>query len=237
MSLLQGLPYSLCQPGPEEVDGVGNYYLSIFPHHYDPNSSAEVAVATIFCIDTHGEVSSDVKHPDYDWVKQSQIDWFTKTSQSLKDERKATSRNASLVFLHIPVPEYGDDRLVMQSGTRREPTEGPSHNSHFYDALVDEGIHAVGCGHDHGNDFCGLLPRVGGESDSGRKQQFGPWLCYGGAGGYGGYGSYGGVPFYRQSRIWEIDTKKGGLKTWRRREYVEGRVDELVLVEAGTILT
>lgn len=248
MSLFQSLPYSLCQPGPEDVEGVGNYYLSILPHRDETKSRPEVPVATLYCVDTHGEISSDVKNPDYDWIKQSQINWFTETSQSLRETRetssgmKTSSKHLSLVFLHIPVPEYGDERLEVRSGTRREPTEGPSHNSHFYDALVDEGVSAVGCGHDHGNDFCGLLPRVGSElqsvdrgSDRASRTQLGPWLCYGGACGYGGYGSYGGLPFHRQSRVWEFDTKMGGIKTWKRREYVQERVDELVLVEGGAI--
>lgn len=29
MSLLQNLPSSLCEPGPKEIDGVGNFYLEV----------------------------------------------------------------------------------------------------------------------------------------------------------------------------------------------------------------
>lgn len=251
MALLQSLPFSLCRHGPEEVDGVGNYYLSILPHLGDKASHPEVPVATVFCVDSHGQVSSTVKHPDYEPIKQSQIDWFRRTSQSLRKargedtqaERRETS-HLSLAFLHIPFPEYADDRLIITAGHRGEPTEGPSENTGFYAALVDEGVAAVGCGHDHVNDFCGLLPRHGktavgpSSNPSGSrppKTQLGPWLCYGGGSGFGGYGSYGNVRYHRRARVWELDTSKGDLRTWKRVEYSRERVDEVVLVEAGTV--
>lgn len=65
----------------------------------------------------------------------------------------------SLVFLHIPLPEFGDRHLIIRNGHRREPIEGPTFNSYFYDALVAEGVSALGCGHNHVNDFCALLLR------------------------------------------------------------------------------
>jgi hypothetical protein len=63
-----------------------------------------------------------------------------------------------MVFLHIPLPEFGDDNLVIRSGHRREPTKGTSLNTHFYDVLAGEGVAVVGSCHDHVNDFCALLP-------------------------------------------------------------------------------
>lgn len=245
MSLLQDLPFSLCEPGPEDVDGVGNYYLSVLPHSGSEKSESEAGVAALYFLDSHGQIPSDVKNPDYDAIKQSQIDWFTRTSQSSRrtreDDQGGGSGNGddrphlSLAFMHIPLPEYGDDNLVTTGGARREPTEGPSFNSHFYDALSREGVVAVGCGHDHVNDFCGLLPRDS-SGDPSSAPQLGPWLCYGGGSGFGGYCSYGGNRYYRRARVWELETRTGGLKTWKRVEYAPDRVDELVLVEAGGVV-
>ncbi|KAI0532245.1 Metallo-dependent phosphatase-like protein [Xylaria digitata] len=206
MSLLKSLPFSLCQAGPAEVEGV-------------------------------------VKDPDYEAIKQSQIDWFKSTSQTLRkahvhNPNRENSSHVSLVFMHIPFPEYADSRLNIFGGQRREPTEGPSFNSHFYDALVEEGVVAVGCGHDHVNDFCGLLPGEGsGEprEDHQKLSRLGPWLCYGGDSGFGGYGSYGENRYYRRMRVWEFDTNTGSILIWKRVEYASGRVDELVLVESGVI--
>ena len=125
--------------------------------------------------------------------------------------------------------------LSIHNGHRREPTEGPSFNSHFYDALVKGGISALGCGHDHVNDFCALLPQQT-QQDDDKAPQPGPWLCYGGGSGFGGYCSYGRKRFHRRSRVWELDTSTGSLKTWKRVEYAMDRVDELALVECGAVV-
>ena len=223
MSLLQDLPFSLSQPGPEEVAGVGNYYLQVF----GPGKS-ERPISTIYFLDSHGQRPSKVKDPDYDSIKQSQIDWFTTTSRALQkthndNEDSHHPFHISLAFMHIPLPEYADPNLILRGGHRREPTEGPSFNSHFYDTLANENVAAVGCGHDHVNDFCALLPRPG------------PWLCYCGGTGFGGYGSYGDKRYRRRSRIWEVDTDTGGLRTWKRVEFEAERVDEVVLVKAGAV--
>lgn len=181
MSILQDLPYTLCQPGPENVDGIGNYYLTILAGCSSDGSDSEAAVATLYLVDSHGQIPSDIKDPDYDPIKQGQIDRFTHISQSLRQTREDYTKGGgdrhvdghthlSLVFLHIPLPEYEDDNLVLAGGHRREPTERPSFNSHLYDALSSEGVMAVGCGHDHVNDFCGLLPRRQDNNGDGSKQ-------------------------------------------------------------------
>lgn len=237
MSLLQDLPFSLCQSGSEQVDGLGNYYLQVFA--LEPS---ELPLSTLYFLDSHGQIPSKVQNPDYDSIKQSQIDWFTCTSQALRKARENHNysyRHLSLAFMHIPLPEYADSDLIIRGGRRREPTEGPSFNSHFYDALVKEGIAAVGCGHDHVNDFCGLRPQQrhkNSQHDGNETPQLGPWLCYGGGSGFGGYCSYDEKRFHRRTRIWEFDTKTGSIKTWKRVEYASERIDELVLVESGAVV-
>lgn len=230
MSLLQDLPFSLSQSGPEEVDGVGNYYLQVF----GPGKSQR-PLLTLYFLDSHGQRPSKVKDPDYDYIKQSQIDWFTNTSQALRKAREDNDSHnhfhVSLAFMHIPLPEYADPNLIIRGGHRREPTEGPSFNSHFYDTLSKEGVAALGCGHDHVNDFCALQPQ-----DISNPLQLGPWLCYGGGTGFGGYCSYGDKRYRRRSRVWELDTNARSLKTWKRVEYEGERVDELVLVGGAAVV-
>lgn len=238
MSLLQDLPFSLCQPGPEQVDGVGNYHLQVFAH-----APSQPPLSTLYFLDSHEKIPSTVKDLGYQWITQSQIDWFTSTSKALRkarEEEDATIKrpHLSLAFMHIPLPEYADSGLVIRGGHRREPTEGPSFNSHFYDALADEGIAAVGCGHDHVNDFCSLRPQQtfnNSQQHGNKSPQLGPWLCYGGASGFGGYGSYGGKRYHRRARVWELDTRTGSMKTWKRVEYAGEMIDELVLVEGGAV--
>ena len=79
MSLLQDLPFSFRQPGPTQVDGVGDHYLQVFG-----SEASQLPVLTLYLLDSHGEIPSKVKNPDYRWIKQSQIDWFTYTSQALR---------------------------------------------------------------------------------------------------------------------------------------------------------
>ncbi|KAI9708291.1 MAG: purple acid phosphatase, partial [Chrysothrix sp. TS-e1954] len=234
MSILQNLPLSLCDSGPEQIDGIGNFYLQVLAP-----APSRLPLSTLYLLDSHSQIRSKIFKPDYEPIKQSQIDWFVNASQAQRRVREKHDHDnpfhLSLVFLHIPLPEFGDCHLEILSGQRREPTESPSFNSHFYDALAKEGISAVGCGHDHVNDFCALLPRQT-KQDGVKVPQPGPWLCYGGCSGFGAYCSYSRKRFHRRTRVWELDTNIGSLKTWKRVEYVVDRVDELVLVESGVVI-
>lgn len=231
MSILQKLPFSLCEPGPEQVDGIGNFYLQVLAP-----APSQVSLATLYFLDSHGEIPGRVLSSSYDHIKQSQIDWFLRISQAQRSAHQKDNiyKNLSIAFFHIPLPEFKEHQLVIRGGCRGEPTEGPIYNSHFYDALTKERISAVGCGHDHVNDFCALLRQGNGNDD--KHPQDGPWLCYGGTGGFGGYCSYGKKRYYRRARIWEFKTDAGILKTWKRVEYALDRVHELLLVKHGSIV-
>lgn len=234
MSILQNLPFSLSESGPEQVDGIGNFYLQVLAP-----APSQLSLSTLYFLDSHGQIPSKIRNPDYDPIKQSQIDWFTDTSQAQRSMREKDDNDhrfhLSLAFLHIPLPEFSDRHLSIRNGCRREPSESPSFNSHFYNTLVKGGVSALGCGHDHVNDFCALLSQQP-QQDGDKTPQPGPWLCYGGGSGFGGYCSYGGMRFHRRTRVWELDTSTGSLKTWKRVEYAVDRVDELVLVERGAVV-
>ena len=234
MSILENLPFSLCKSGPEQVDGIGNFCLQVLAP-----APSQLSLSTLYFLDSHGQISSTTHNPDYDPIKQSQIDWFTATSQEQRkareEDQSSNLSHLSLAFLHIPLPEFGDRHLSIRNGHRREPTEGPAQNSHFYDALVKEGIAALGCGHDHVNDFCALLPQ---ETQQAKDITAwpGPWLCHAGGSGFGGYCSYGKKRYHRRMRVWELDTDTGSVKTWKRVEYAMDRVGELVLVKNGAVV-
>ena len=234
MSILKSLPFSLCESGPEQVYGVGNYFLQVLAP-----APSQLPLSTLYLLDSHSQIPSWIHNPDYDAIKQSQIDWFVNASQAQGSARqKADDDNRfglSLAFQHIPLPEFGERHLSIRNGHRREPTESPSFNSHFYEALVKEGLSAFGCGHDHVNDFCALLPRKA-QHNGDKPPRLGPWLCYGGGSGFGGCCSFGGKSFHRRTRVWELDTSTGGLETWKRVEYVTDRADPLVLVESGAVV-
>lgn len=233
MSLYEDMPFSLAQPGPENVAGVGNYYLQVLPHE-----KSQGAFSTLYFLDSHGQIPSEGHNPDYSPIQPSQIDWFARTAHEVRkghtNDSNSDRYHLSLAFMHIPFPEYSSSELVLRGGKRREPTEGPRVNSHFYDVLKQENVAAVGCGHDHVNDFCALLPKGG--NIEGVPTRLGPWLCYNGGSGFGGYCSYGKNRYHRRTRVWELDSTAGSIKTWKRLEYAKERIDELVLVDGGQVV-
>ncbi|OAX80425.1 hypothetical protein ACJ72_05244, partial [Emergomyces africanus] len=129
--ILQNLTFNLSESGPEQVDGISNFYLQVLAP-----APSQLPLSTLYFLDSHGQMQSKVHSPDYDPIKQSQIDWFTNTSQAQRRAREKNNNNnssfhQSLAFLHIPLPEFKDCHISIGNGDRREPTESPSINSHF----------------------------------------------------------------------------------------------------------
>ncbi|KAG8888128.1 hypothetical protein FRB98_008320 [Tulasnella sp. 332] len=116
--------------GEQWVDGIGNYVVKV--RSADPSATH---LLTLFFLDSHaysGTGWSFWKPADYDWIKQSQIEWFVQQRQEISPiERPFTHDGASdlakvwprndingrapgettlikpnaLVFFHIPLPE------------------------------------------------------------------------------------------------------------------------------------
>uniref|UniRef100_L2FD92 Phosphatase dcr2 n=1 Tax=Colletotrichum fructicola (strain Nara gc5) TaxID=1213859 RepID=L2FD92_COLFN len=220
MSILESLPYSLAQAGPDDIEGVGNYYVEILARGKSDHSAL-----TLYMLDSHAYSPDEKKWHGYDWIKQNQIDWFKKTAQSLKQAHKQyTHVHMDLAFIHIPLPEYRDQELAIK-GEWREGVTAPNFNSGFRDALVDQGVVMVSCGHDHANDYCSL------STDKENKPAL--WMCYAGGVGFGGYGGYGG--YHRRIRVFEVDTNQARILTWKRVEWGDTgkRVDEQMIVDEG----
>lgn len=225
MSLLQDLPYSISKPGPSSIFGVGNYFLQVAGKH------ADAPALRIFLLDS-GSYSTNRRYPGYDWIKQDQIEWFKELTKVHRDQdrhRKQASSPLSLAFIHVPLLEYGQVSKHNMIGTKGESVGSSVFNSGFYTALVEAGTDAVSCGHDHLSDYCGTVEPSDSTQDLDDK---GPFLCYAGGAGFGGYGSppqeYGGDGFVRRIRLFQIDSERSTLKTWKRLEWgdTESRIDE-----------
>ncbi|KAI9055319.1 hypothetical protein LZ554_000279 [Drepanopeziza brunnea f. sp. 'monogermtubi'] len=219
MSLIESLPYSLSMAGPEDIDGVGNYYIEVLAQGGSKHSAL-----TVYLLDTHAYSPDERNFKGYDWLKKNQIDWFKATAQGLKKQHAGyTHIHMNLAFIHIPLPEYRDDTLP-RVGAWREGVTAPGFNSGFRDALVDEGVVMVSCGHDHANEYCSL-------TSNGSKPRM--WMCYAGGAGFGGYGGYGG--YHRRVRFFDVDMNEARIRTWKRVEYgdTEKRIDEQIIVEGG----
>ena len=141
MSLIESLPYSLSEPGPDNIDGVGNYYVEVLARGSSKNSAL-----TIYLLDTHAYSPDERSFKGYDWLKKNQIDWFRQTAKGLKKAHEGYSHiHMNLAFIHIPLPEYNDESLPRKGGWRESVT-APGFNSGFRDALVDENVLMVSCG-------------------------------------------------------------------------------------------
>lgn len=141
MSLIETLPYSLSRAGPEDLDGVGNYYVEVLGRGKTTHSAL-----TVYLLDTHAYSPDEKKYHGYDWLKKNQIDWFKQTANSLKPKHKEYSHvHMDVAFIHIPLPEYRDPKQVFK-GQWREAVTAPTYNSGFRDALVEQGVVMVSCG-------------------------------------------------------------------------------------------
>lgn len=141
MSLMESLPYSLSESGPSTIDGIGNYVLEVLA----PGTSQHSALS-LYLLDTHGYSPDERQFRGYDWVKESQINWFKETSHLNKQKHKPyTKIHMDMAFIHIPLPEYKNpDNLIV--GAWKEPPTAPGFNSGFRDVLAEEGILVVSCG-------------------------------------------------------------------------------------------
>jgi hypothetical protein len=141
MSLTQSLPYSLSEPGPTDIDGVGNYVVEVLA----PGGSHHSAIS-IYLLDTHAYSPDEQQFRGYDWLKKNQVEWFTKTSESLKKPHSEyTHIHMDMAFIHIPLPEYREKGNIIV-GSWKEASTAPAFNSGFKDALVKQGVKVVSCG-------------------------------------------------------------------------------------------
>lgn len=226
MAIMDGLPYSLSEAGPPDVEGVGNYIIEILGR-----SSSSHAALTLYLLDTHSYSPDKNKYDGYDWLKESQIMWFKQTAQGLKKKHKEYSHiHMDLAFIHIPLPEYRNPNSLPILGNMTENPTAPGFNSNFKDALVQENVLVVSCGHDHVNDYC-----VPGTNKDSKTPAL--WMCYGGGAGFGGYGGYNG--YHRRIRFFDIDMNEARIVTYKRLEageLVGQKVDEQIIVDGGRVV-
>lgn len=109
----------------------------------------------------------------YDYLKQSQIDWYERIVRYTSEQQGETV--PSVMFCHIPFPEFaiameeakeGAECAVLEYGEMGERCSCPKVNSGFFDKLLELGsTKAVMVGHDHVNNS--------------RIKYHGVYLCYG----------------------------------------------------------
>jgi hypothetical protein len=189
MTLMRNIPYCLAQPGPADIDGVGNYTLCL----YDASGSHVNNV--LYLIDSLGYAPKDIE--GYAWISRKQINWFVQQAKAF--EKQHGEKFPSLVFFHIPIPEYHQAFDEKISGVKQEDVCCSKINSGFFAALLEAGAAGTFVGHDHVNDYDGKL--------------FGIRLCYGRCTGFNTYGKEG---FSRGARVILLKEGESEFQTWIR---------------------
>lgn len=192
-SVLQ-YPHTVTQRGPHDINGVGNFTLSI------QGAGGQDAVALYFF--DSGNLSPVPHMKGYDWIRSDQIAWYKEASGKLQSG-KGEKLLPALAFFHIPLPEY---QQVWNSetcyGNKLESVCCAPVNSGLFAAMVEMGdVMGTFCGHDHVNDFWGELHGIR--------------LCYGRATGYNTYGQEG---FPRGARMIRLRQGERNFETWLRLE-------------------
>ncbi|MCC8034500.1 MAG: metallophosphoesterase [Rikenellaceae bacterium] len=139
--------------GPRYITGSGNFDLQVL------SCAGDRTAAVIYCFDSN-EYTPDTAPGKYDWIHSDQIDWYASLSRGHTAE--AGGPLPSLAFMHIPLPEY---RTMAENcttfGNMHEGVSSAEINSGLFSRMVECGdVMGIFCGHDHNNDYIGILHGV-----------------------------------------------------------------------------
>lgn len=155
MNYVKKKPYCLATQGPKGVTGVGNYTLEI------QSSTNKKPQTILYCMDSNAYSKLEgIK--GYGWLAFDQIEWYQKVSKGYT-KRNNNKTIPSLAFFHIPLFEYTEVSADVQSlvGTRKEKECNPKLNTGMFSAMRQNGdIMGVFTGHDHDNDYIGVLHNI-----------------------------------------------------------------------------
>lgn len=190
MALMRNIPYCLAQPGPVDIDGVSNYTLCLSDY------SGSKAKNILYLIDSLACAPTDLD--GYAWISRKQINWFVQQAKAF--EKLYGEKLPSLVFFHIPIPEYKQAFDGKISGAKQEGVSCSKINSGVFAAMLEvASVTGTFVGHDHLNDYEGKL--------------FGIRLCYGRCTGFNAYGKEG---FFRGARVILLNEGESVFQTWIR---------------------
>lgn len=163
-------PYCMSQAGPEDIKGVGNYVIPVYPS----DESRTDPIFSVWGMDSGGYVTDKglagrqavLNHTMYEghsgssyaYMPFTQIRWYFNTSEEI--EAFAGHQVPGMMFFHIPLQEFYEIWLNQEQtgteGTKQDPVCAGPLNSGLFTAMIErDDIKAVVCGHDHINDYAG----------------------------------------------------------------------------------
>lgn len=161
---LTDFPHCISKFGSPSLYGYGNFTINIMKNENEIRES-------LFCMDS----GRSIREPHitnnnlprsingYDYIKPSQIRWYENSVNALK-ARYGDFK--SMLFFHIPLPEYLNacdlnedgtysftDKVKVIYGEQHESIGCSPYNSGLFEAMKRVGGEGAFCGHDHENDF------------------------------------------------------------------------------------
>ena len=140
--------HSLFEMGPENIYGVGNYVVDIV------DESGKTVYAMVMMDSNAEREYEDGK--DYDYIHSDQIQWYEWVMKGMEDV-------PSILFFHIPLPEYKEVKTMWESGEldavttfgeAREEVCSPPENTGMFDKVLEYGSTThIFVGHDHINNL------------------------------------------------------------------------------------
>ena len=167
-------------PAKEQINAFGDFHLTI--KHTDGGFDA----LNLWFVYS-GNRAQPQYHSRYDFVKKEQIEWYKDTERALREQNGKTV--PAILFQHIPVPEeykllkrrsplsmlyngvqgqdnrkgtfYTLDKTQYTDGYLGESPCAPDYNNGQFAAWKETGdIFAAFFGHDHMNDFVGMVDGI-----------------------------------------------------------------------------
>ena len=138
------------------VSGKANFCLPV----KSADGKRDAAVIYVFDSNSYSQIK-EIK--GYDWVKPDQIDWYRAQSAAYT-KANGGKPLPSIVFQHIPVPEYNyaaQDEEARLIGKRFEEACAPKINTGEFAAMRCNGdVMAMFVGHDHINNYSTLYKGI-----------------------------------------------------------------------------
>jgi len=194
MNLYMSYSHNISSPGPRDIAGVGNYNLLV------KSSKTNKVIFNIYLLDSGTYAPKEIG--GYSWIDFSQIQWYRKISEELRKEHN--NPLPSLMFIHIPLPEFKELWNRGKAKGNKNKNECPAKiNSGLFASLLEmQDVKGVFAGHDHINDYVG--------------DYYGIKLGYCPATGHKGYGLQNYARGARVFLIREASPEK--FETWIVRE-------------------
>ncbi len=155
--ILMTSPFYIGDRGPENVSGYGNFAIAVKGSKENDRQPA----AVLYCIDSN-DYPKVKEYGTYDKINFDEIEWY----RSLSD--RFTQNNGgkplpSLAFFHIPLVEYNEivNNKNFLGSNDEESICAAKINSGLFSSFIDQkDVMGAFCGHDHENDFIGMLYNI-----------------------------------------------------------------------------